>query len=79
MQTVIRKWGNSLAVRLPQHVLAQLEINEGATLTLSVEDGVLKMKPSRNKYKLDDLLKNHVGSDNHKETDWGTPVGKEEW
>ena len=79
MQTIIRKWGNSLAVRLPQHVVAELAIKEGSSLNVSVDDGALVMKPSRPKYSLDDLLKNHVASHNHGEFDWGKAVGKEEW
>ncbi len=33
MQTVVKKWGNSLALRLPQHLVADLRITEGATVS----------------------------------------------
>lgn len=76
---VIRKWGNSLALRLPQHMAADLQLAEGATVSLSIEDNALVVKAARRKYKLADLLANHGKDRNHPETDWGKPVGEEEW
>jgi antitoxin MazE len=79
MQTVIKKWGNSLALRLPQHVAADLHMLEGATVSLSIEDHTLVVKPTRKRYKLSDLLDQHQKTANQAETDWGKPVGEEVW
>ena len=79
MQTVIKKWGNSLALRLPQHLVADLHIMEGATVSLSIEDESLIVRPTRKRYKLADLLAAHRKDANRTETDWGKPVGDEVW
>jgi antitoxin component of MazEF toxin-antitoxin module len=36
-------------------------------------------KKKRKLYSLKDLLKGYTGDNNHREVDWGPPVGKEEW
>ena len=81
MQTVVKKWGNSLALRLPQHMVADLQIVEGATVSLAVEDHSIVVRPTRKRYKLADLLAQHAknGEVRQGETDWGKPVGEEEW
>jgi antitoxin MazE len=79
MQTVVKKWGNSLALRLPQHLAADLRILEGATVSLTIEDESLVVRPVRKRYKLADLLAQMDDSKKHKETDWGKPRGGEVW
>jgi antitoxin MazE len=79
MQTTIKKWGNSLAVRLPQNLATDLHMTEGATVSLTVQDETLVISASRKKYKLADLLKNHTTKMNHVETDWGNALGDEVW
>jgi antitoxin MazE len=80
MQTVVRKWGNSLAVRLPQHVVESLSVSEGSALNVKVEAGELVMRPTRPKYRLEDLLKHHKPEHNHTGDEvWGKPVGNETW
>ena len=43
MQTMISKWGNSLALRLPRLVAEQARLVEGTTVDLEVDDGILKV------------------------------------
>jgi antitoxin MazE len=78
MKTEIKKWGNSLALRLPLPLAASLSIVEGATVNLSIQDDSLLVTPARKKYKLSDLLADHKKSSTD-ETDWGKPVGEEAW
>ena len=79
MQTVVKKWGNSLALRLPQAMAADLHITEGATVTITVEDHSLVIKPTRKRYRLADLLAQMDDKKKHKEVDWGKPEGDEVW
>ena len=81
MQTVVKKWGNSLALRLPQNMAADLQIIDGTTVSIAVEDHSLVVRPARKRYKLADLLEQHAknGKMRQAETDWGKPVGEEEW
>ena len=76
MQTTISKWGNSLALRLPRHVVDEARLVEGATVNVEVEDGAIKVTPSRKRFELAELLQGHAPSG---ELDWGKPTGNEEW
>ena len=42
VETKIRKWGNSLGLRIPRSFAAQAQVEEGATVDLSVENGRLE-------------------------------------
>lgn len=79
MQTVVKKWGNSLALRLPQAMAADLHLIEGATVTITVEDRSLIVKPTRKRYRLADLLAQLSDKQKHGEVDWGAPQGDEVW
>lgn len=76
MQTTISKWGNSLGLRLPRHVAEATQLVEGATVRVEVEDGTIKVTPTRKRFKLADLLADEVPRREH---DWGDPKGDEEW
>jgi antitoxin MazE len=79
MQTVVKKWGNSLALRLPQSVAADLHMEEGSTVSLTIEDRSLVVRPARKRFKLSELLANEKPGQRHAETDWGKPEGEEVW
>lgn len=79
MQTTVRKWGNSLALRLPRHIAEQVRLDEGVSVDLAVEDGSLRITPSRKKFKLADLLRDEKPALQGRETDWGKPDGDEAW
>lgn len=79
MQTVIKKWGNSLALRLPQRLASDLRLEDGSTVSLAVEDRALVVRPARKRYRLEDLLDQTPAEARHGETDWGNAKGGEEW
>ena len=80
MPTLVRKWGNSLGVRIPQTYAQEAHIEEGTPVRFSVEDGRLVMTPERAPtYSLDELLAGITPENCHGETDWGGPVGREVW
>lgn len=79
MQTEIKKWGNSLGVRLPKHIADSTELRDGSAVELTIEDGSVVIRPTRKKYRLEDLLKGHSEAQNTGETDWGEPEGEEAW
>lgn len=41
----LKRWGNSLAVRIPASVAAKLALAEGQEIELIVEDGILTVRP----------------------------------
>ena len=82
MQTTLRKWGNSIGLRIPTGLLAELNLAENSIVDLKVEDGRLIVAPKhkRNwKYSLDQLLAGVTEANIHPETHWGVPVGDEAW
>lgn len=84
MHGTISKWGNSLALRLPRHVADQVHLVEGSTVQFEIDDGTLKVIPSRKRFKLSELLEGEPRRARTKENptaevDWGKPSGDETW
>jgi antitoxin MazE len=77
MQVRVTKWGNSLGVRIPQAYAERMKISEGTTVDVVVRDDEIVIR--RKKYTLDDLLAKVTPDNIHGETDWGAPMGREEW
>ena len=61
-ETKINKWGNSLAIRIPQPLLDQIAATESDAILISVENG--KLIITKRKYDLQTLLKD-ITEDNH--------------
>ena len=40
----LQKWGNSLAVRIPQSLAGQIDVAEGSAILLIVRDGELVIR-----------------------------------
>jgi antitoxin MazE len=45
MRSRVRKWGNSLGVRIPSGVAADVHLEEGAEVEVTVRDGELVIVP----------------------------------
>jgi antitoxin MazE len=77
-EATVSKWGNSLAVRIPQPIAKQARLNEGDSLALDVgRDGTITMRTKRPRYELSELVAKITPKNRHAETDWGAPKGKE--
>jgi len=74
MRGVIKKWGNSAAVRLPAPVLKSLRLGIEDRVDIRMENGCIVLQPVlTDDYILSDLL-NKITHDNlHQEIDFGTP------
>ena len=80
MQTRIQKWGNSLGLRIPRSLAAEAQVEEGATVDLSVENGRLLVRPLRvRRYSLNVLLRRVSRRNLHGEVSTGRAVGHEAW
>ncbi len=79
--SVISKWGNSLAVRIPKPIAEQLRLNEGNSISISIYEEGIFIKPNyeRKKYSLEQLLIGMTPDKLHPETETGLIVGQEEW
>ena len=69
----VAKWGNSLAVRIPQALAEQAQLDEGAEVEVSVEGGSLSVRRRPRRYTLDELVDQITPENRHEETDWGEP------
>ncbi len=80
LMTQLARWGNSLAVRIPKQVVETARLKEGEPLSLSVGKArSVVMRPSRRKYRLEELVSKIKPANRHDATDWGPAVGKEIW
>jgi antitoxin MazE len=79
MKTQVGKWGNSLAVRIPNSHAKDLKLKEGMELEVSVVNGGLLFQPKPDRYTLEELVAQITPENLHGETDWGPPVGRESW
>jgi antitoxin MazE len=78
MKAVIRKWGNSPAVRLPLAVMKEANFSVEQKVTIVVTRGRIVIEPSEVvEYALDDLLEGINSKNVHAEVSVGRPVGKE--
>jgi len=79
MKTVVRKWGNSLALRIPKTMAEHIKVRAGAPVEITEERGNLLIKPTGAKSSLKELLAKVTPENLHGETKTGRAVGKEVW
>ena len=70
----IKKWGNSLALRIPSSFASQIGIKEDSQVTLEIRDDHLIIKPGKT---LDEMLAAITDENKHELVDMGEPQGKE--
>ena len=80
MKTRIKKWGNSLALRIPKSVASEIGIDKETLCDVTLENGKLVVSPAKEpKYTLEELLAGVTKENIHQEIDFGPAVGKEAW
>jgi len=80
MLTRVRKWGNSLGLRIPRSFAAEMGVDDGSPVDLSVHEGEMRVRPVRRRaYSLDVLLQGITESNLQGEVGTGRPVGREVW
>ncbi|MCG9885503.1 MAG: AbrB/MazE/SpoVT family DNA-binding domain-containing protein [Cyanobacteria bacterium] len=80
MVATVARWGNSLAIRIPQYLVKEIQLTEGAEVGLSMIDGNLVIKPRpRKRYSLEELVSAITPENLHSEIDSGVAVGNEAW
>ncbi|WP_375455842.1 AbrB/MazE/SpoVT family DNA-binding domain-containing protein [uncultured Methylobacterium sp.] len=75
------RWGNSLALRIPAHVLRGVGATEGSSADLSVEQGRIVIAPRADppRYTFDGLLAGITRDNLHDDQFGGPAVGEEIW
>lgn len=77
MEVVIRKWGNSLGLRIPSIWAKDNEVKSGNKVELVVEKGRIIILP--HKKSLDEMLEKITSENMHSEIKTGPATGNEEW
>lgn len=80
MQGVIKKWGNSAAVRIPAAVLDAAHVRLDQPVDVREEGGRIVIEPLHPvHYDLDALLAGITDENRHNSVDIGPPAGQEAW
>ena len=78
METVIKKWGNSLGIRIPRLIARELSLEDGSCVHIKDRGNEIVISPIK-KNKLSEMLSKINEHNLHAEVDTGEPVGKEIW
>lgn len=82
MRIRVKKWGNSLAVRIPRAFARETAVEEGSELEMKLEEGCLVLTPvlgENGEYELESLLEGVTPENLHAEVHSGEPRGREVW
>lgn len=78
MRAMVKKWGNSAAVRLPASVMQAARLDLDAPIDIREEDGRVIIEPVRQvEVLLADLLAGITNDNVHAEIEFGAPTGDE--
>ena len=78
MDAVIRKWGNSLAIRLPVSVMSEARLSLEQPVSITAQEGRIIIEPAqRVEYSLGALVAGITAKNLHDEVSFGAPVGNE--
>jgi antitoxin MazE len=80
MKVLVKKWGNSAAVRIPAAVMTAASLELDQAVDVREEDGRIVIEPvPQAALSLDALLDGITPDNRHDEVDVGRPVGNEMW
>jgi antitoxin MazE len=77
MEVLIKKWGNSLGVRIPNTIVRELHLKDGSPVEIEDNNGNIIISPK--KYNLRDMLAQIDRTNIHAEYNTGSVEGKEAW
>jgi antitoxin MazE len=77
MQVIVSKWGNSLGLRLPKALAAEVGVADGQVVEVRAEKGRLVIEPARKTYSLEQMMENVTPEAMREAWDWGPDVGRE--
>ncbi len=80
MKTRVKKWGNSLALRIPKPLAVEVGLEDSSPIEISLMDGRLVITPVvEPELSLATLLAQVTEENLHGEVDTGPAVGGEVW
>ncbi|OBX07255.1 PbsX family transcriptional regulator [Gallibacterium salpingitidis] len=76
MRLTIKKWGNSVGVRIPAAILTELQLKADSFVDIQTENGKIIIEPVEEQ-SLAQLLAAITEDNLHQEIDMGEPMGNE--
>jgi antitoxin MazE len=76
MRAKVSRWGNSLAIRLPQAAVKSLNVQEGEQIELAIKGDRVELRSARPRYRLEELI-GQITPDNQPEPIDVPPIGEE--
>ena len=77
MQVFVSKWGNSLGLRLPRALTAEIGVTAGQKVEIRAEQGRLIVEPLRRTLTWEQMLENTTPEAMREAWDCGEDVGRE--
>jgi antitoxin MazE len=78
MEAIIKKWGNSLGIRIPNFIVREFSLKDGSFVEIKDKGNEIIIRP-KNENKLSEML-NQINETNiHEEIKANGPVGNEIW
>jgi antitoxin MazE len=78
MEAVVKKWGNSLGIRIPNLIVKELSLKDGSFVDIKDKGNEIIIKP-KEKNELSEML-NKINEKNiHGEVETNGSVGNEVW
>ena len=77
MQVLLSKWGNSLGLRLPKALTAEIGMAEGQRVEVRAEGGRIIVEPVRKPLTMEQMMENVTPEAMREAWDWGDDVGRE--
>jgi antitoxin MazE len=80
VKVLVKKWGNSAALRIPAAVMAAAKVSLDQPVEVKEEDGRIVITPIREpSYDLDTLVNGITKKNRHNSVETGPPMGREIW
>ncbi len=80
MEVQVKKWGNSLGLRIPQAIANQINIKDGSRINLVLKNNKIELIPAvAEEYRLNDLIELITEATLHNEISSGQAIGNEIW
>ena len=80
MEVLVKKWGNSAAVRIPASVMETAQLKLDQPVDVREEQGRIVIEPKRAQvFALADLVRRITPANRHDAVDTGPAVGREVW
>lgn len=61
MTVAVNQWGNSLAIRVPQNVVKELQLEKGSELEMVIQDQHIVLKPTKKKFTVEFAMQDMEG------------------